>query len=370
VIAELATGLLLATAAGPCRAPLPLGPSVPATIVFKTSCGGFQVAKDGTVRRLPRHWFARHAGGTGRRYGAELKVRRNRAGRIWLVRHGRVIWRSSRVYPRTADTVAFGPHAFAFNDYYRGVFMTDLERSERLVVRGRGRFPHEFFDSGRLIVTGGRTITVLSPGGLPERRYPYERSGGYAFDGETNTLFFVTPRRRLATVREARLRVGRRLDFHGMITLTESGRLLFYGTRSLTLATRDGRRTTHARWAKSRFDGLDSGAAVSGDGRLLAFRLSDAKPGARQGTAILYLRRAGEARTRPVYRHALGPIGCGVGANMRWHDRHLLYSSPDGQVAIIDAAGKRGDLTQLAKALPRRARTERPVVAWRADYAG
>jgi hypothetical protein len=153
-----------------------------------------------------------------------------------------------------------------------------------------------------------------------------------------------------------------------MVSLTESGLLLFYGARSLTLADRAGRVIAAARWQKSRLDLLDSGATVSADGRRVAFRLSDARAGARQGNAVLFVLSRGELQARAVYRHRLGPVGCGTWANMRWHGRQLLYSAPDGQVAIVDgASGRRLDLGQFAKALPRRVPTEQPLIAWRAD---
>jgi len=114
-LAALTAALLLSTTAhSPCRAALPQGPPVPAAIVFKTSCGGYLLATTGHVTRLPRHWFASHSGGTGRRFGADLQIRRNRTGRITLLRHGRLAWRSRDLYPNTAADVAFGPHAFAF----------------------------------------------------------------------------------------------------------------------------------------------------------------------------------------------------------------------------------------------------------------
>lgn len=359
--------------AAPCRAALPQGPAhgpaVPAPIVFKTSCGGFRLATSGAVTRLPRRWFAAHAGGTGRRYGADLQVRRNRAGRIFLLRRGRLVWRSHGLYPNTGGDVAFGPKAFAFSAYTRGVFLTDLRGPERLVVLGRGRYPHDFFRSGRLIVAGGRALTVLSPRGRVEHRYPYSRRG-YAFDGGGNTLFFLTPSGRLATVSESRLHVGRRLGFDGTVSFVEPRRLLFYGARSLTLTTRDGRLLARARWPRARLDLLDSGAGVSPDGRRVAFRLSDARPGARSGRAVLFLLTAGQMHARPVYRHRLGPVGCGTGATMRWHDRQLLYTSADGEVAVFDAArGRLLDLTALARALPRR-RAEQPLAAWASDYGG
>ena len=48
---------------------------------------------DGRVSRLPRHWFAKHGGGTGRRYGADIAVRRTHAGQFILLLHERVIGR-------------------------------------------------------------------------------------------------------------------------------------------------------------------------------------------------------------------------------------------------------------------------------------
>src|SRR6266436_2368869 len=69
--------LLVAAALGaappdahPCRTPLPHGPAVPSPIVLWTSCGGFRLAPDGRVSRLPRRWLAKQGSGTGRRYGA------------------------------------------------------------------------------------------------------------------------------------------------------------------------------------------------------------------------------------------------------------------------------------------------------------
>ena len=98
MVAVLLAALAVAAPAHPCRAPLPKGPAVPAPIVLRTSCGGFLLTPSGRVTRLPRHWFARHGGGTGRRWGAQLNVRRNRAGAYFLLRHGHVVWRSHALY--------------------------------------------------------------------------------------------------------------------------------------------------------------------------------------------------------------------------------------------------------------------------------
>jgi hypothetical protein len=371
-VPALLSALFLAATGSPaaaCSAPLPHGPAVPAPVVFKTDCGGFRLDRQGVVSRLPRGWLATHSGGTHNRDGAHLQVRRNRAGALSLLRRDRLVWRARDLYPNTAGDIAFGPGAFAFSSDYRGVFLTDLKGPERLVVPGRGLFPHAFFPSGRLIVTGGPSIAVLSPRGRVEHRYSYDRSAGYAFDGDTNTLFFVTPRRHLATLHEARLRVGRRLDFDGMITISEPGVLLFFGARSLTLAARDGRVIARAAWPRTRIDLLDSGASVSPDARHVAFRLSDARPGARKGNAVLFVLSAGHMHAQPVFRHRLGPVGCGIGASMGWHGRYLLYRSGEGKVAIVDAdSGRRRELSRLVRALPRLETAQQPLVAWAADY--
>jgi hypothetical protein len=372
VIAELAAAAALAGATGsaqPCRAPLPTGPAVPAPIVFRSGCGGFLLRPNGAVSRLPRGWFAARSGGTGRRYGADLQLRRNRTGRVFLLRRGQLIWRSADLYPNTGGDVAFGPGRFAFASYQRGVFLTDLRGAERLVVAGRGRYPFGFFASGRLIATGADEITVVGPDGRVERRYRHRPGRGFSLDDKRNTLYFVTPGGRLATLRESRLRIGRRLDIDGSFGLVEPRRLLFYGVRSLTLASLDGRPLARVRWPKMRLDILDSGAAVSPDGRFVAYRLSDARAGARTGHAVLYVLQAPGTQTEAVYRHRLGPIGCGVGASMYWHRDQLLYGSADGQLAIIDGpSGRRRDLSALVAKLPRRGSADRPFASWLADY--
>src|SRR4051812_29786035 len=154
-----------------------------------------------------------------------------------------------------------------------------------------------------------------------------------------------------------------------MISFSKPGRLLFYGARSLLLTDRNGRVIAQGQWPRARLDLLDSGAAVSGDGQHLAYRLSDARPGAHRGMAVLYLLHPGDKSATAIYRHRLGPVACGVGASMRWNGRQLLYSSADGQVALINAnSGRRRDLSQLAAALPRHTKTEQASISWSADY--
>jgi hypothetical protein len=155
-----------------------------------------------------------------------------------------------------------------------------------------------------------------------------------------------------------------------MMSVARPGLLAFIGERDVVVRRPDGSLVASARWPRSRVDLFDSSLSVSPDGREFSFRLSDAHPGARSGTAVVYVLRAGQSRAQAIYRHHLGPSGCAVGANMSWHGRFLLYSSADGQRAIIDSqSGRRLDLTKLA-GLPRLAPAERASAYWASDFPG
>ncbi len=372
IVPLLAAALAAATATPhhPCRAPLPRGPAVPAAVILQTSCGGFSLAPDGRVSRLPRHWFAKHGGGTGRRYGADINLRRTPAGRFILLRHCQVIWRSRGLYRNDGADIAFGPHEFAFSAYRRGIFVTDLNGPERLVIRGRGLYPYDFTRRGELLVTtnvGG--ISVIGRDGTVLRHYRFRQRNGLAFDDRTETLYFIGPDGGLRAAQGSRSRIVRRLESaEGMMTFARPGLLALIGERSVAVRRLDGSLVASARWPRSRTNLFDSGLSVSPDGREFSFRLSDAHPGARSGTAVVYLLRAGESRAHVIYRHRLGPSGCAVGAGMSWHGRFLLYSSADGQRAIIDSeSGRRLDLTSLASTLPRYAPAERARAYWASD---
>jgi hypothetical protein len=341
---------------------------VPAPIVLWTSCGSFRLATNGRVWRLPPHWLVLHGGGTGRRFGAQLNVRRNHAGRFLLLLHGRLVWRSHDLYPRDGGDVAFGRHEFAFASYRRGVYLTDLRGGERLVARGRGLGLVDFTRAGDLIVVGGRSITFLSRQGVILRRFRYRLRNGYSFDEPTDTLYFVTSAGRLAAARETRVRLGRKLTgVDGTLSLAQPGLLVFSAAHGITVTGRDGTLVARASW-RSRRLGLDSGVSVSLDGRAFAFRLTDAHPGSRSGTAAIYVLRAGATRAHLIYRHRLGPSGCAVGAGLGWHGRYLLYDSSDGHLDIIDSkTGAVRHLTRLARGLPHHGASERALATWRSD---
>ncbi len=367
-----------------CRTALPHGPNVPAAIVIQTGCGWFDVRSGGRVTRLPRSPVGFGRGGVAedgtRSFGADLVIRRAHSGRFAVVHLRRTpagrltrttLWRSSGAYYNTGGDSAFGPHLFAFAAYYRGIYLTDLHHPERLAVHGRGLYPIGFTGGGDLMVAGsGHPISVIGADGRLLRRYSYRPRGGFAWDYQTDTLYFVQPDGMLAAAHGAHLRILRRLTgIDGQIGFTPPGLLVFNGQRSIAVTSLDGKLIARDRWPRTPVDNLDSGLSVSPDGRAFAFRLTDSHPGAHQGEAVVYVLHAGQSHARAIYRHHLGASGCVVSAGMEWHGRYLLYSSTDGHQALLDTRGGRQiSLRPLLHRMPQRGRSQTYNVNWRSDF--
>jgi hypothetical protein len=337
-------------------------------MVLSTSCGRFALSTDGELGRL--HARRNHSPVGWRNWGTPLTVRRNRAGRFFLLRHKRLVWRSRNLYPNDGGSIAFGPHAFAFASYHRGVFLTNLDGPERLVVPGRGLFPYDFDSAGQLIVGAPGRIDLIAPSGAVLRRYRYRVRNGFAFDERTDILFFVTRDGTLATARGTSMRLANPLpDVDGTISVDQRGPLIFAGGHGITITRRNGALVARASWARSRRVASDSGVSVSSNRRAFAFRLTDAHPGARSSRATVYVLRAGANKAQAIYRHRLGPSGCAVGASLNWHGRFLLYSSTDGRKVVLDTADNHViDLTRLARGLPHRNQGETAALSWRSDF--
>lgn len=339
---------------------------MPAPVVLRTNCGAFRLAPDGRVSRLPAGWLLARQTGTERPYGADLNIRRNAAGRITLLRKGNVVWRSSGLYPRDGGDIAFGPNAFAFASYRRGIFLTDLRSPERLLVPGRGLFPRAFVRDGSLLVGRAGSLSVVAQDGSVVRTHRYRGLNGYVFDERTESLFFVTRGRVLVRADATGVRPIRRLGgLEGWMYTQGEDFLVFHSNRAVTVIRRDGRFVARARWPNLPGWTTDSGLIASADGRTFAFRLSKTNAARTRGKAILYLLRAGESRARDVYRQRFGRVGCWTGASLGWHGRFLLYSSADGNLAVLDSRdGSTTSLTGLGRALPRQGPDDRAGAYW------
>jgi hypothetical protein len=350
-------------------------------MVIQTGCGWFGLRRNGRVTRLPRSpvGFGRGgiAGDGTTHDGADLVIRRTHLGRFIVLRLRRtsagrltrtVIWRSSGDYYNTGGDNTFGHHLFAFADYYHGIYLTDLRHPERLVVHGRGLFPIGFTGGSELLVAGsGHPISVVTSDGRLLRRYAYRPRNGFAWDYQTDTLYFVRPQGTLAAAHGAHVRLLRRLrEIQGEIEFTSPGLLVFNGQRSVAITSLTGKLTARDRWPRTRIDNLDSGLSVSPDGHTFAFRLTNAHPGKSHGEAIVYVLRAGQSHARPIYRHRLGQSGCAVGAGMEWRGRYLLYTSTDGHRAVLDTGGGRQiSLMPVLHRIPQRGRAKTYNVFWR-----
>jgi hypothetical protein len=351
-----------------CRDPLPHGPNIPASLIMWDSCGTFRLGTDGHVVRLRRHWLAYHGSGTGRRFGAKLRLRRTRDGAYVIQRDGRTIWRSSGLYPNDYTGVAFGPGLFAFGSYtHRGIFLTDLRSPEQLVARGRGLFPLDFTRKGNLLVVGRRAIFVIGSNGNMLRRFRYGR--GYGFDEKTDALYLVTPRSMLAEARDARLRLlGPAPRIAGNPIPLSPGLLAWYGTHALVVTDRTGAEVASARWP-AELGTDDFGVTPSEDGELFVYRLSSRPDNASPGVATVFLLRRGGDRGLKILGHREGPMTCGIPGGFAWHGHHLLYDFGDGRIEVLDPdSGQKISLTGLARSLPKQAPSETVSVAWESSF--
>jgi hypothetical protein len=266
---------------------------------------------------------------------------------------------------RTASTrtteapSASGPHRFAFASYRHGAYVTDLRGPERLAVSGRGLSADAFARTGELLVNGRHTLMLVGRDGAVLRRFAFRTGNGFALDRATDSLYFVTRAGVLARADGGDVTLLRRpAHAEGWMTLAPH-LLVFAGAHSLVVTKRDGSRVAAAA-CSGRLEN-DSGVAVAPGGDAFAFRLSDLHAGARSGTGVVYVLRAGAMRATAVYRARLGAAGCAYGANLSWNGRSLLYDSSDGRIAILTGRARAVDLTRFAAALPHRSPGERPL---------
>jgi hypothetical protein len=217
------------------------------------------------------------------------------------------------------------------------------------VLHGRFISPVGFTPRGELLVSGRRSIVVLSPAGAVVRRLRFRRSSSFAFDEPTGTVYFVTPKGMLTAAHGSDVRrIGRAPDRGGLSVLDQRF-LAFTAPGHLAVVRRDGGSlVASASWRGARSQ-IDSGIAVSDDGKLFAFR-APSNP----GWAFVYFLRAGEHRARRVYRHRFKQVGCGYTASVELHGSTLLYRSDAGgataEVVLLEPDGSSTRLTRLVRA--------------------
>ncbi|HZQ65823.1 MAG TPA: hypothetical protein VFA66_11415 [Gaiellaceae bacterium] len=146
----------------------------------------------------------------------------------------------------------------------------------------------------------------------------------------------------------------------GSLGVVSRSALVFQGPRTIDVVRRDGTRVASVRFASGE---IDAGVSVSPDERSFAFRPTDF------GTSTVFVLRAGARVARAIYRHRLGPSGCGRGAGLGWSGRFLLYDSTDGQLAVLDSLGRPAlDVRAFAARLPEQNRGERADAWWANEF--
>jgi hypothetical protein len=359
--------------AHPCLASVARGPAVPAPLALHTSCGWYEHDPDGRTFRLPNHWGAVHGIGSGRRYGAQLDVCCDSTRHISLRLHGRLVWRSRGAHPGYAGQLAFGPHEFAFADYHRGVFLTDMRGPERLVVSGRGLYPDDFTRNGDLVVVAGNSLVVVSRHGRVVARHLFRRANGYAFDWRSDTYLFVTPGGRLAALRGRRVRSGPPIPRLSGLSVLARGLIAVAADDRLTVMREDGSVVATGGWNSTRNTLIAPEVSVSPDRRTFVYALSTARR-AQLGAATVFVLHPGDRRGHRLLRRWRSPTACFEGGpcagGFDWDGRFFIYAPGDGHVGIVDSAtGGLLDLTRFDRSLPQLGeRPERAAIGWKSEF--
>jgi hypothetical protein len=319
----------------------PHAPPVPAAIVVRTSwCGYVRLQENGHVVR----WHAPRWPGIARA-GEGVWVRHT-DGRLTLVRHGRVFWRST--WTRGSDAVFIRGRRIVYAAYPRRyenseeVWLARIGGGEQRIARLEQ--PLGWTSAGLFLLWKDGNIVVRNANGRRVRTLHVKQSLFRPFghtllalledgrlvrtDGRTTTT--------LAHIRNRRYTLSDVLP-GGLIVLVRTG-----GVRILD---RDGRRYAFTRLpAETNVEGtivrLPNGSIV--------FPTSVRKRN-RNVTTVMLLQRG--HRAVRLYTRSV-PLSCANWTAIEYRSGRLLYSSV-GRIALLDPAGRRApvDLTAFANAI-------------------
>jgi len=366
VAAAVATAAAAGEAAA-ARACTPAAASVrarlPAPVTVRTSCGLFEIARDGRVRLLSRE--SSPVAGEAFAYWPTGLWEAREDGRLVVGRWHRTLWRSHGLFAgRRAlydlSGVVLGPHSLAYARGFprRRLYVAPLGGRERLVARGeyplgwtRGGFytwgrPHH-----RLVLRGadGGFRKTIAPSAFV---YAYSGRGLWLIRNGWLLRAAGARVRRVAALRPLGLWPARHLQ------LLPLGRLvgLEHGRRLVVLRA-DGTpfASTRLVWGAAAVDGVSAAPAANRAGSLVAFATSSGNSGyTSRGSETIWVLQARDRGARPIrVERGLRWPTCVSGATLSWHAGWLLYSSNGGKVALVEAlSGRTIDLTPLVRRLP------------------
>jgi hypothetical protein len=364
-VALLALGLAApfaggATAAGRCGGRLPRARTgLPAPVTITTGCGRFRIGRDGRITRFPKRSPVPPATAW---YPADGSWYRLEDGHVVVGRWRDRLWRSQGRFAPGYDVgaLSIGPHALAFSfGSSARLFMADFDSAEREVADGE--YPLGWSRAGDLFTRAGRRGELrLRHASGDLARTLAGRMFDYAFDRTNAEVVFVRNGRVLRTDGSTPVGFGNlaRLGLTRRPEIDPLGRLLaLRDQRRIVVLRRDGSVFASTRLPRrhSRVDGISSAFVASPDGRSVAFALTRGNTayGSRGGEAV-YLLRAGMRRAARLHTEHLRFAVCERNADLAWHGRWLLYSASEGNVVVLDTAGRRRalDLTRTVLRLP------------------
>jgi hypothetical protein len=357
------------------------GPSgLPAPVAFETARTVHTLLPSGRIRIFPAH-RSRCGGVTLSLVGGEGACLVPRAsGRFAIVRDGREVWRSSGRYRLTGVFAKLGPRvvAFSYESYERRsatqtLLLARPGRHERVIAVGER--PLGWTGDRRLLTwrvrRGGADVYVRSSDGTMLRRL----AAGLAdvrFDPRTTTLFMLSRsgllsrhdgrnRQRIASLQS--LAFSQRAT----IELLEGGLIGVLARSRLAVLRRDGSLAASATLhpgGRNLSLADSSGLVANRTGTAVAFTVSEGNTGYRSiGRETVYVLRAGDRRSAPVFSHRLRFGLCERWTSLAWHGDWLLYATTEGNTLAIDTKRPhvRIDLTRLAARIGGRAGTDGKV---------
>jgi hypothetical protein len=334
---------------------------LPAAVAIHTTCGAFIAKPDGTVGRgrMPTDWPRWAPPASGRIAAGTYTTRADNF--ISVYRGGRLIWRSSRPYPRT-DMLVAGRRALAFSVYEGPTYVADLRRGARERAIFHGEQPLGFTREGLLLTGhaggGGSQVNVRRLDGSLAHVVA-QGVRGYAFDQQSRIVFYISAHNRLMRFDGSSRKVlhalagGSRWEWPQLL---EGGLIAVLSDRRLEVVRRSGEPFGTVTWAGPKRNGFGTTldgvyAAKAGNAVGLILRVRGSEQRERVLVGVLY---PGSRQPVIVYQRRM-QVGCGSAGFLAWRGHWLLFPSYDQQLTAIDTRSRRMvELTSVARTLPGR----------------
>jgi hypothetical protein len=290
-------------------------------------------------------------------------VAKTSRGHVVVVRRGRTVWRSRRLFHTKAspDAVALGTNHVAFSFYNGRLWIARLGGAEHPV--GRHELPLGWTRNEDLLAARwDRHTTTVYRHGERGRARLVSHIRSLAFDDSSATLLFVSAdgaiirtdgRTATTLVSLASLGIPRNVELEPI----GGGLIALPGRDRLVVLSADG-----SVFASSFFPGLErqqgrlgfvswpvAGAAG------VAFTVTEPDGSSSVGYENVFLLRQGETAATRLLRIRADYEGCGWYTTLAWHGDWLLYdASAVTTVVALDSTGAHPavDLTRFVRSLP------------------